>query len=356
MRKRLLILAITIDEPGLIRIGIKQVGISRKETLNRSTLQFSNRKKSMKKIIYNQFGTNEVLKLSDVAESTPLTGEILVEVKSASINPVDWKIRSGELKMMANKKFPKGIGCDFAGIVKEIGKGDSEFKVGDQVFGWLPYKVAGTFSESIIALETFTIKKPDNISFEEASCLGMIGGTALIALNEKGGITKNQEILINGCTGGVGHIATQIATAYGAIVTGICSEKNIDTAKKLGVDSVIDYKKQDIYQLDQKFDIIFDTVGNLAFKKTKPILKRKGKLLNLNPSGLFDILHGLLSSRYKIIMASVKKEHLTELAKLTETGNVKPLIGKIVKLEEAINAISLLEKGESNLSKTVITN
>ncbi len=310
----------------------------------------------MRKIIYNQYGTNEVLKLSNVAEPTPTTEEILIEVKSASINPIDWKMRGGELKMMSGKQFPKGIGCDFAGIVKKTGNDNSEFKVGDNVFGWLPYKEAGTFSESIIASETLTIKKPDNISFEEASCLGMIGGTALIALNDKGGITKNQEILINGCTGGVGHLATQIAKAYGATVTGICSGKNIDLAKKLGVDSVVDYKKQDVYQLNKKFDLVFDTVGNLAYKKSKTILKRNGKLLNLNPSGLLDILHGLISSRYKVIMANVKKEHLNELAKLSEAGKIKPIIGKSVKLDEAINVISLLEKGESILVKTVIVN
>ena len=310
----------------------------------------------MRKIIYNQYGNNEVLKITNIEEPTPMADEILIEVKSASINPVDWKIRSGELKMMTGKKFPKGIGCDFAGIVKKNGEGNSKFKVGDNVFGWLPYKEAGSFSEFIIAKESLTEKKPDNISFEEASCLAMIGGTALIALKEKGKITKNQEILINGCTGGVGHIATQIAKVFGTKITGICSSKNIDVAKKLGADFVIDYRKQDVYQHDKKFDIIFDTVGNLPYKKAKTILKKKGILLNINPSGLFDILHGLISSKYKIIMASVNNEHLRELASLSATGKIKPIIGKSVKLDEAIETLSLLEKGERILGKTVITN
>ncbi len=310
----------------------------------------------MRKIIYNQYGSNEELNIANIEEPSPLADEILIEVKAASINPVDWKIRSGELKMMSGARFPKGIGCDFAGIVKKNGEGNTKFKVGDHVFGWLPYKEAGTFSEFVVAKENLTVKKPENISFEEASCLAMIGGTALIALKEKGKIAKNQEVLINGCTGGVGHIATQIAKTFDASVTGICSGNNTETAKKLGVDVVLDYKKQDVYQLNKQFDIIFDTVGNLSYKKAKTILKKKGIFLNINPTGLLDILHGLISSKYKIIMANVKNEHLSELASLSAAGKIKPLIGKIVNLDEAISALSSLEKGEKVLGKTVITN
>ena len=310
----------------------------------------------MKKIIYNQYGTNEVLELTDVTKPTPNMGELLIEVKSASINPIDWKLRNGDFKMMSGSKFPKGIGCDFAGIIKDLGSNSSEFKIGDEVFGWIPYKEAGTFAEFVLSKEVLTVKKPKNISFQEASCLGMIGGTALIALEEKGKITENQEILINGCTGGVGHIATQIAKKYGTKVTGICSGMNIETAKKLDVYTVIDYKKQNAYSLNKKFDIIFDTVGNLEYKKAKIILKNKGKFLDLNPTGLLNILHGLLSSKYKVIMASVKKEHLIELAKLSKDEKIKPILGRESNLVEAIKAIGTLENGERILGKTVIVN
>lgn len=310
----------------------------------------------MKKITYNQYGTNDVLNLSNIKESEPIDNELLIEIKAASINPIDWKLRQGEMKIMSGKNFPKGIGCDFSGIVKKIGSNVTEFKKGDTVFGWMPYKEAGSFAETIIAKESLLVKKPTNINFKEAACLPMTGATALTALKEKGNIKKGYEILINGCTGGVGHMATQIVKNFGAKITGVCSGDNIEVAKKLGVDNVVDYKKQSIYSLDKKFDIIFDTVGNLSYKKSKTLLKPNGKFLDLNPKNLLDILYGLISSKYKVIMTNVKKGHLIELAKLTKTEKIKPIIGKIVNLDEAIKAISSLEKGEKILGKTIIVN
>ncbi len=205
-----------------------------------------------------------------------------------------------------------------------------------------------------LAKEILTIKKPNNISFQEASCLSMIGSAALTALEQKGRITKNQEILINWCTWWVGHIATQIAKKYWTKITGICSNKNIQIAKKFGVDIVIDYKKEYVYCLNKKFDIIFDTVGNLKYKKAKTILKNKGKFLDLNPTGLWDIIYSLFSSWYKVIMASANKEHLVKLSKLVKNNELKPIIGKVVNLNEAIDTIASMEKWQKTLGKTVI--
>ena len=310
----------------------------------------------MKKIIYNNYGGSEVMSLVDVEQPNPTKDELLIEVKAASINPVDWKLRLGEMKMMTGKEMPRAMGCDFAGIVKKIGSDVTNIKVGDEVFGWIPYKEANSFAEFVISKESLTVKKPKNIDFKEAACLPMIGATGIIGLKEKGNISNNFDVLINGCTGGVGHMATQLAKSYGANITGTCTGKNIETAKNLGVDMVVDYKNEDVHQLNKKFDIIFDTAGSMSYKEVKAILKPNGKFLNLMPSGLLDILHGLISKKYKVIMASVNKGHLEELAKLAESGSIKPLISKTVSLDEAISTITSLENGEKVVSKAVIVN
>jgi NADPH:quinone reductase-like Zn-dependent oxidoreductase len=308
----------------------------------------------MKAIIYQQYGSVDVMQLSEVPMPKIQADELLVKIQAASVNPVDWKIRNGEMKIMTGKNFPKGIGCDFAGTVEEVGGSVIGFQKGDAVFGWIPYKMADAFGEYAVVKADLTVKKPANLSFQEAACLPMAGIAALQALTAKGNIRQGQEVLINGCTGGVGLFAVQIAKAYNAKVTGTCSPGAMDIAKKISVDTVIDFTKQNILDYGKQFDIILDTSGKLLYAKAKSILTPQGKFLDLNFTPL-GMLKSLISSQYKVIMTSVRKQDLEQLAKFATDGRIKPYIGKTFALAEAIEAIKSLEQGGKVTGKAVLS-
>lgn len=211
----------------------------------------------MRAIIYNSYGKQENFHWTEKPIPTAKENEILVKVKASSINPVDWKIRKGEMKLFMNKKFPKGLGVDFAGTVENIGNGITKFKKGDDVFGWLPYNMAGSVAEYVIATENLTVKKPKNISYAEAATLPMACIATMVALIDNGKVMPGMKVLINGCTGGVGQFAVMIAKLRGAKVTGTCNTSSVETAKKIGVDVVVDYSKIDILKSTAMFDVIF---------------------------------------------------------------------------------------------------
>jgi NADPH:quinone reductase-like Zn-dependent oxidoreductase len=308
----------------------------------------------VKAITYQQYGSVEVMQLSEVPMPKIQADELLVKIQAASVNPVDWKIRNGEMKIMTGKNFPKGMGFDFAGMVEEVGGSVSGFKKGDAVFGWIPYKMANAFGEYAVVKANLTVNKPANISFQEAACLPMAGVAALKALTGKGALQQGQEVLINGCTGGVGLLAVQIAKAYNAKVTGTCSPGALEVAKNIGVDTVIDFTKQNILDYGKHFDIILDTSGKLPYAKAKAILTASGKFLDLNFTPL-GMLKSLISSQYKAIITSVRKQDLEQLAKFATDGNIKPYIGKTFALAEAIEAIKSLEQGGKVTGKAVLS-
>jgi NADPH:quinone reductase-like Zn-dependent oxidoreductase len=308
----------------------------------------------MKAIIYQQYGSVEVMQLSELPVPKIQADELRVKIQAASVNPVDWKIRNGEMKIMTGKNFPKGMGCDFAGTVEEVGGGVSGFNKGDAVFGWIPYKMANAFGEYAVVKGILTVKKPANISFQKAACLPMSGVAALQALTGKGALQQGQEILINGCTGGVGLFAVQIAKVYNVKVTGTCSPGAIEVAKNIGVDTVLDFTKQNILDCGKQFDIILDTSGKLPYAKAKSILTPQGKFLDLNFTPL-GMLKSLISSQYKAIMTSVRKQDLEQLAKFATDGKIKPYIGKTFALTEAIEVIKSLEQGGKVTGKAVLS-
>jgi NADPH:quinone reductase-like Zn-dependent oxidoreductase len=307
----------------------------------------------MKAIRYQQYGSGDVMQLSDVPMPKIQADELLVKIQAASVNPVDWKIRNGEMKIMTGKNFPRGMGCDFAGIIEEVGGSASGFQKGDAVFGWIPYKQADAFGEYAVVKAALTVKKPEKVSFQEAACLPMAGVAALQALTTKGKLQQGQEVLINGCTGGVGLFAAQIVKAYRANVTGTCSTGAIELAKKIGVDTIIDFTKQNILEAGKRFDIILDTSGKLPYAQAKTILTASGKFLDLNFTPL-GMLKSLFSAQYKIVVTSVRKQDLEQLAKLSAEGQIKPHIGKTFTLAEAIDGVKSLEHGGKVMGKAVL--
>lgn len=280
-------------------------------------------------------------------------GQISVRVKAASVNPVDWKIRNGDLKIMTGSRFPRAMGNDFSGIVEAVGPAVLRLKPGDAVFGTSRMKESGAFAEVLITSEKFAAIKPAGLSFEQAASLPTAGAAAWIALVEKANLQAGQSIFINGCLGSVGRAAIQIAKLRSAKITGSCATKSMEEAKSLGVVTAIDYSIANLSPFAGAFDVVFDTAGTLSIAQSVAMLRPGGVALDLNPSGKKMIL-GLLNPRYKIIMAKQTPTRLSELADAAAKGKLTMLVGQTVQLGEAIVTITTLEKSGTPKGKVVI--
>lgn len=305
----------------------------------------------MKRIQYTRYGAPAEMQLTETATPTPAPGEVLVRVRAASINPVDWKIRQGEMKMFTGSTFPKGMGCDFAGeVVRTNAPG---FQPGDAVLGFMPFKESAAFGEFACVKAELTVKMPGSLSYEQAACLPMAATAALRALTDKGQLASGMRVLVNGATGGVGMFAVQIAKAKGAHVTAVVNTANIEVARQLGADRVVDYTKESALSGDQRYDIIFDTPGTFEFSQAKAFLAPKGVFLELNPKPA-HLLRQLFDRRVRPIITTVRKQDLEALAQMAGRGQLKALIGQTVPLERAVAAITALEQGQKVNGKTVI--
>src|SRR5881275_3151700 len=230
----------------------------------------------MKAIVNCEYGVGN-LQLRDLEKPSPNDNEVLVRVRAASINPVDGHLIRGSWMMrpMSGLRKPKNtrFGTDFAGTIEAIGKDVTNFKSGDEVFGAKNGAVADYIC---VKADRAIVMKPSNITFEQAGSVGVAGVTALQGLRDKGHIQAGQKTLINGASGGVGTFAVQIAKAFGAEVTGVCSTRNVDLVKSIGADHVIDYTKEDFTKTDQRYDMIYDLVGNHSFSERRQILTANG--------------------------------------------------------------------------------
>lgn len=272
----------------------------------------------MKQVIYNHFGGVEQLTLIDTAPPLIHDNQVLIQVKAVSINPLDWKIRNGAMKLLSGSKFPKGIGIDFAGVVTERGKAVTKFKVGDEVFGAVNAMKEGALAECLVTGEESIVVKPANISFAQAAALPIVGSAALAVLEKVAPVAQGTALLLNGATGGIGMIATQLAKQKGAHVTAVCSTKGVPFAQKWGSDAVIDYTKQDVRQGGRQYDVVFDLAGRLPFAEARKILKPHGIFINPAPEPI-QILTTLVSNLFtaqknKVLMSSVTPASLQTLA------------------------------------------
>jgi NADPH:quinone reductase-like Zn-dependent oxidoreductase len=307
----------------------------------------------MRRIQYRHYGGPEELRLEACGQSVPGQDEIRVCVKAASANPMDWKIRSGMMKMMTGSHFPRGVGTDFAGIVEAVGPAVTRFKVGDAVFGAMGMKDTGSFAETIVTPEKTAALKPDALSFEQAATLPIAGGTAWAALVTKAQLKAGQTIFINGCLGGVGSAAVQIARMIGADISGSCSADRFDEARALGVTTVVDYRHFEPEQFRERFDVVFDTAGALSTGQCSTMVKNRGVALHINLNGrkMFKIL---LSRRNRIVFGDTTPGVLTKLGEAAVQGQLTLAIGETVSLDEAIAAITNLEKTGLPKGKLVI--
>ena len=320
----------------------------------------------MKAIVIEKYGSPDVLQFKEVERPTPKDNQVLVRVQAASANPLDWHLMRGEpfiARLMGTgllKPKSSKVGADVAGRVEAVGKDVTQFKPGDEVFG----TCNGSFAEYACAREDRLALKPANVSFEEAAAIPVAATTALQGLRNKGQIQPGQKVLVNGASGGVGTFAVQIAKSYGTEVTGVCSTRNLDLVRKIGADHVVDYTQEDFTKNEQqRYDLIFDAVGNRSVSDYKRALKPGGTCAVAGFSSMprmfeHSALGPLMSKTGNkkvggMGMAKINQNDLVFLKQLVETQKVRPVIDRRYPLSETADAIRYLEAGHAQ-GKVVI--
>ena len=324
---------------------------------------------TMKAIVYCDYGSPDVLKLANIAKPVPNDDQLLVKVRAASVNPYDWHFIRGTpylMRLGVGLRKPKSIrvGVDYAGTVEAVGKNVTEFKPGDEVYGGK----GGAFAEYLCVTEKGVVRKPSNITFEQAGAVQIAGLTALQALRNEGKIQPGQKVLINGASGGVGTFAVQIGKALGAHVTGVCSTRNIEMVRSLGADEVIDYTKEDFAKNGQQYDLILDNVPNHSLADCRRALTPNGEYVMIGGGGPDDghwigpfarvikimLLSPFVSQKMVMMMSDPSKDDKIYLRDLMQAGKVTPVIDRSYKLAEVPEAIRYLEKGHAR-GKVVIS-
>jgi NADPH:quinone reductase-like Zn-dependent oxidoreductase len=325
----------------------------------------------MKAVVYTDYGSPDVLEIKDVRKPVPNDDQILIKVRAAAVNPLDWHFMEGTpyiMRLMGvglrKPKVPR-LGVDVAGQVEAVGKNVTQFKPGDEVFGGR----TGAFAEYVCArADRAIVLKPANLTFEQAASVPIAAITALQALRDKGHVQPGQKVLINGASGGVGTFAVQIAKSFGAQVTGVCSTRNLDLVRSIGADHVIDYTKEDFTKGDERYDVILDNVGTQALSGFRHALKPNGICVMIGGGGPNDggligpmgrplvalLMSPFVNQKMGMIMAELNKPDLTILGDLMQAGKVKPVIDKTYPLSQIAEAMRYLEAGHAR-GKVIIT-
>ena len=320
----------------------------------------------MKAVVYCDYGPPEVLRLEDVARPIPSDNQVLLKVRAASVNPLDWHYMRGTpyiarvMGMGFRKPKLTRLGKDVAGRVEAVGRNVTRWKPGDEVFG----SAHGAFAEYAVASERVLARKPANLTFAQAAALPIAAITALQGLRDKGKLQRGQTVLINGASGGVGTYAVQIARSFGAHVTGVCSTRNVEMVRSLGAEQVIDYTKQDFTRLGQRYDLILDNVGNQSLSACRRALQPKGRYVMVGgqPGNWLSpldralgttVLSWFVSQDMGLMMAAMTGEDLSVLRDLAQAGTITPVIDKTFPLSQVPEAVRYLETGHAR-GKVVI--
>jgi NADPH:quinone reductase-like Zn-dependent oxidoreductase len=321
----------------------------------------------MKAIVYHEYGQADVVKCEEIEKPLPKDDEVLIRVRAASVNPLDWRLMAGKpplLRLFFGLRKPRSgrPGVDVAGGVEAVGSKVTQFKPGDEVFG----SCRGAFAEYACSGESKIAMKPDNVTFEQAASINVAGLTALQGLRDKGKIQPGSKVLINGAAGGVGTFAVQIAKSFGAHVTGVCNTRNIEMVRSIGADEVIDYTQDDFTTSNQRHDLILDCVGNHSFSACRRVLNTGGRFVMVggphDPSMILllaemikDVLVSVfISQKAVMFIAKSSQDDLTLIGQLIATGKIKPVIERRYTLSEAADAIGHVEEGHAR-GKVVIT-
>jgi NADPH:quinone reductase-like Zn-dependent oxidoreductase len=305
---------------------------------------------TMRAAAIDRYGPPENLHVAEVKRPTCGAWQALVRVRAAGVNPIDWRIRSGSLRMLLYPRFPLVLGVDIAGEIVEVGATawKEGWRVGDEVFCFLDSKHGGGYAEYALAGADILARKPRNLSFEEAAAVPLACMTALHALRDVGKAAPGKDVLINGASGGVGSFAVQLGKVLGARVTGVCGESHLGFVHDLGADRVINYEQENVTKRPEKYDIVFDVVAKSSFWKCRRILKRRGHYITTVPSARSLATQGLtmlLGRRCHNILARPDGKELRFIAGLIEDGRLRPIIQDVYPLEEAATAHRVSEQG-----------
>jgi NADPH:quinone reductase-like Zn-dependent oxidoreductase len=320
---------------------------------------------SMKAIVRTLYGSLDALQFAEVATPTPADNEVLIKLRAASVNPLDLFLMKGAPwnRVIPGLRTPKHeiIGCDIAGRVEAVGRNVRQFLPGDEVFGVTGFEGNG-FAEYVCAMEEKVGPKPANLSFEEAAAVPIAASTALQGLRDKGRIQPGHRVLIEGASGGVGTFAVQIAKSFGAEVTAVCSTRNVDTARSIGADHVIDYSQVDFARSGQRYDLILAANAHHSVFDYRRALSPGGIYVAAG-GGVVRILEALLLGpwlsligRRKIgfFLANINQRDLAFLKDLLESGKIVPVIDRRYPLSDAAGALRYLAEGHAQ-GKIVLT-
>src|SRR5215207_2033844 len=323
---------------------------------------------SMKAMVRDTYGPPDVLELRNIDIPEINDDEVLVHVHAAGVGRDVWHVMTGlpyPIRLAGyGFRAPKNpvIGSDVAGVVEGVGKNVSRFRRGDEVFG----VGKGAYAEYVCALEDKLAPKPENLTFEQAAVVAIMGSTALQAVRDHGKVRQGQEVLIIGASGGVGTYAVQIAKAFGAVVTGVCSTAKVEMVRSIGADHVIDYKREDFAQGDQRYDVILDIGGNSSLARLRRALASRGTLVIVGGEGGGRWLGGtdrqiralvlspFVSQKLGTFVNKENHEYMLVLKELIESGKVTPVIDRTYPLSQVPEAIRYLEEGHAR-GKVVIT-
>ncbi|MBJ8105480.1 MULTISPECIES: NADP-dependent oxidoreductase [Bacillus cereus group] len=306
----------------------------------------------MKAIIIDQYGSVEKLQERQVPNPVIKCNEVLIRIHATSVNPVDWKIRKGELQEKLLFSFPIILGLDVAGVIEEVGEDVDHFKIGDKVFTKPENIGKGSYAEYITVKSDLVAYMPNNISFEEAASIPLAGLTAWQSLVDYALIKENDRVLIHAGAGGVGSFAIQIAKSFGAFVATTASSKNEEFLKSLGADLIIDYKKDKFEELLSDYDIVLDTIGGEVQEKSFQIIKPSGVLVSI----VHEPVHEVQGIKSGFLWLKPSGKQLYELSGLIQAEKIKPIISKVVPFnEKGIREAHILSESQHTRGKIVIT-
>ena len=312
----------------------------------------------MKAIVYERYGPPDVLELKEVAKPTPKDNEVLIKTHATTVTSGDWRARSLDVpigfglisRLVFGVLRPRQpiLGTELAGEVESVGKDVRKFKVGDQVFAFGGAGMGCHAEYKCMPEDGAVALKPANLTYDEAAAISF-GGTTALDFFRRGKLQSGEKVLVNGASGGVGTAAVQLAKHFGANVTGVCSNANVELVRSLGADHIIDYTKEDFTENGKTYDVIVDTVGTAPFFHSKDSLRERGRLL-LVLGGLPDMLQipwVSMTSSKKVIAgpATARSEDLRFLAELAEAGEFKPVIDRHYTFEQIAEAHSYVDTG-----------
>jgi alcohol dehydrogenase len=323
----------------------------------------------MKAMIIDRYG-KVPMRMAEVPTPEINGYEVLAEIHAASINPIDFKIRDGKVKMLLKYEMPLILGNDFSGVITKVGSKVTRFKVGDEIYARPRKNKIGTLAEYIAIHEDDIALKPKNLSFEEAASIPLVGLTSYQALHDIMQLQKGQKILIHAGSGGVGTFAIQLAKIMGAIVTTTASEAGANLVTSLGADEIINYKTEKFEDILQNYDAVFDTIGGATLEKSFNIIKSGGNIVSVSGmpnarfgkefgSGFFKTLLFSLASKkltalekkhnaqYSFLFMKPSGDQLRTIANYIEAGKIKPVIDRVFPFEDAQKAMEYSESGRA---------